>query len=453
MNEEKKYTLASNWVIRYEEKMEPHGLAYNIYSDTKVAISKPLYYILRLLKYSTLSISELHEAIHGQQSKEILTNVLFHNSALVDILVESNKTNTEDFIETTSCKFIDKFNIAIASYPFDAEIHFTEKCNLRCKHCGYDCSSESSLKEIEYFHWVNLFDQFEKNGLLKLAISGGEPFFYYDIVNVLKGLQNRKFRIEFLTNSILIKEQYLQYLTSPNMGFNISLDGADKESHEYLRGKNTFYSALKSIKLLNEIGAKINISATIHKQNLAQIEKLVCFVIQNKVSSINFILLDKIGRAKNNQDLHFSVEDRNLAINTITNMQQKYKNDIVIAYIDPINPQYNYLSKKVLNNNSKIYCSAATNRIAVSADGNVYPCVYGYDLKERKGGNITDKTISEIWQTEKWDIFRGKVTFKELNQCQSCLLANSCTLVICRLKAQVYSNDFYGIPYSCPKIL
>jgi radical SAM protein with 4Fe4S-binding SPASM domain len=453
MKENTKYTLALHWVIRYEENMNPQGLAYNIISDKKTAISKSLYYILYLFKYFALSIDELYEAINRQQTKETLIQTLFQNSALADILMESQTPNTENFTEPISDDFIKRFGIAMAAYPLEAEIHLTERCNLHCKHCCYNCSASSSLKEIESSYWINLFKQFEQNGIIKIAISGGEPFFYPHILNILKGLENRKFRIEFLTNGTLIKEQYLPYLSFPNMGFNISLDGSEKESHEYLRGKNTFEPTIRTIQMLSEIKARINISTTIHKQNISQIEKLICFAMQYNIYAINFILLDEIGRAKDNQDLHISLKDIEIAINTITHLQEKYKSEITITVLDPVNPQYKYLSKSLLSDNSKIYCSAATNRIAVAANGDVFPCVYGYDLQETIGGNITLQSINDIWRTEKWDIFRGKVFLKDLGQCKSCSLLNTCGLIVCRLKALIYSKDFYGMPYNCPKLL
>lgn len=444
------YTLSPRWVVRREEKVFPYYFAYDIFTDKQYELSEYLFVILLIFNNNTLSINELHEIVEKTFSIKELQSFLLNNEQLNDLLLESAFSSQNEF-EIENDEFVKKYDVAIAKFPFEAEIHLTEKCNLRCRHCCYSCGKESLYEEIKFEFWKKTFDEFEKKGLFRLSISGGELFLYPEILRILKDLSTRKFRVELLTNATLIKKEHMQFLNAPNIFLNISLDGAEKEFHEYLRGANTFKKTMDILYKLRDVKAKINISSTIYKGNISQIEGLIKEGIKIKANAINFILLDNIGRAKEYNELTLSVNDKKVVNNKVLEFTKRYSDLIKINYMDPINPQYNYSQSLNIDEKSKIYCSAATVRVAIAADGNVYPCVYGYGFDEMIGGNIKKETMKDIWETSNWDFLRGDIVLSQLDKCKQCSLVNLCALKVCRLRANIYSNDLYGVPHNCLK--
>lgn len=178
---------------------------------------------------------------------------------------------------------------------------------------------------------------------------------------------------------------------------SISLDSAIKSHHEYLRGPNTFDKTLLNIRNLSKGGVNFGISTTIYKQNMDDLEKLIILVKQYNASFVSFILLDKVGRAKINKDLYLNKEEALWVSSNIKKLKLKYAKEISINFLDPLKPNYKYHQQT--NQNSHVFCSAGTVRCAIASDGNVYPCVYGFDLEDTKAGSILEESLNSLWNT------------------------------------------------------
>lgn len=169
-----RYTLSPHWIIRYEPNLYPPYLAYNIFLDKRVILSRSLYHLLNIFKYNYLSLSELIEFIDEKYDFNTLSQILFNNVSLPQIL--DSKFNVPKSKYKGKAIF-NPYNISLANMPLEAEIHFTERCNLICRHCVYSCNNISERDEIDYKSWMKLFDQLEEADVLKVIISGDEPFF------------------------------------------------------------------------------------------------------------------------------------------------------------------------------------------------------------------------------------------------------------------------------------
>jgi len=176
---------------------------------------------------------------------------------------------------------------------------------------------------------------------------------------------------------------------------------------------------------------------------------MVKLALDYKAHSINFVLIDAIGRAMEAHDYLFSSTEKKLITSTIKGISYKYEKQINIAYLDPSIPNYSdlYLS----DSKDKIYCTAGTTRIYIRSDGCVFPCAYALGSNDFCGGNIRNENIEDIWLNNIWGTFRGLISLDDLPHCRLCKYSRVCTLKICRLRSYVINEDLYGVPPNCYK--
>ena len=77
---------------------------------------------------------------------------------------------------------------------------------------------------------------------------------------------------------------------------HVSLDGHDKETHEYVRGEDTFERTLRGIKYLTENNVYTRIGTVIYKKNEDKLKEIIELAIQLKANEIIFSFMEAVGR-------------------------------------------------------------------------------------------------------------------------------------------------------------
>ncbi|MDE5676249.1 radical SAM protein [Phocaeicola sp.] len=441
-----RHTLGNNWILR-EDPHHPNKRysIYNIHTQMNYIIKKPTYTLLNIFRLHALSVNEL-------MTHFVLKDINFdwegfwnvcNKIVPFDLLVESNEPfNTEDF-HYKKCD-MSGYDIPVASAPYGVELHFTHKCNLKCRHCFQNSSPYShKFKELEAEQWVSIIKQFVRNKVHDVTISGGEPLCYSQFSTLFNEIVNEKIHYTILTNATLVNDYNIDALSKNNVTLSISLDGHSEKLHDDLRGKGVYQQVIKSIKRLINHKARISLSYTINAHNYLYMKEFVNFADSMGVRSVAFGFIENNGRAKQNANLILSLSQRQLAKSYFEQIKDKYNGKVNLNLIEVASLNNNF------SNSNKVYCSAGTTRIGVSADGKLYPCVYGFGNEELIMGDLTKEYLEDIWENkEKWKMFRGSIQLEKINQCATCTLNNKCTLRNCRLRN--YANySLYNKPQEC----
>src|SRR5512143_1333173 len=133
-------------------------------------------------------------------------------------------------------------------FEFFIQWHLTEACNLRCRHCyqGERATGEMSLPEIKAVigevsdmidDWSGAYDlAFSRS----MNITGGEPFLWPDLFEVLGLVSGRGFDVYLLTNGTLVnRERALRLAELGVKGVQVSIEGPE-EVHDSIRGTGSF---------------------------------------------------------------------------------------------------------------------------------------------------------------------------------------------------------------------
>lgn len=169
----------------------------------------------------------------------------------------------------------------IFSFPNQLILKLTEACNLRCKHCFYaenpnyyNKKSEFSTSEIK-----KLIDFFvDEINVLFITLTGGEVFVRDDFLEILEYIKRKFLPVTIQTNGLLIDEKkafILSQLLNPKTDYvQISLDGADKNSHEAIRGTGTFEKTINTIRHLKKCNIRVQINTTLTSVNAPKMEHI-----------------------------------------------------------------------------------------------------------------------------------------------------------------------------------
>ena len=137
--------------------------------------------------------------------------------------------------------------------------YLTEGCNLACRHCWIAPKFQGGGKSypalsVELFE--SILQQAKLLGLTGVKLTGGEPLLHPHIRELLGIVRREDLGLTVETNGVLCTPELAQELKScKNTFVSVSIDGADVETHEWMRGVDgSFEAALQGIRNLVSVG-------------------------------------------------------------------------------------------------------------------------------------------------------------------------------------------------------
>lgn len=144
----------------------------------------------------------------------------------------------------------------------------TGKCNFHCRHCFMD-APDGALGELSTEEALELIDQMANCGVLRVDLTGGEPFVRKDIWQLIDRILSYKMVIgKVYTNGWLLNEKVLDEFAKRGIkpAFSISFDGIGW--HDWMRGiPGAEEAALRALKLCTERGFATDVEMCIHRGN------------------------------------------------------------------------------------------------------------------------------------------------------------------------------------------
>jgi len=110
---------------------------------------------------------------------------------------------------------------------------------------------------------------------VRLILTGGEPFLYSELTNLLEVLKTIPLQKVLLSNGTLIttKPEIISLLKDNYFEVFISVDGLEKV-HEDLRNAHCFQDTIEGIKLLIKNQIPVSINTMVHRGNINQFDQI-----------------------------------------------------------------------------------------------------------------------------------------------------------------------------------
>lgn len=306
----------------------------------------------------------------------------------------------------------------------ELSIEILRRCPNNCIYCSSDSSID--CKEIISFdRYMKVVDSAVKLGLKTICLSGGEPFLHPQIIDIVDYALEKNLFVNIYTSGIFMnKDQItsipydiLNSISTKNTKLIFNIEAADKKNYNYIMGTNGNFNFLKqSIIDSNSIMLKTEAHFVPMKLNIKQIDKMITLCKELGISKISFLRLVLQGRAlKNQSKILLTFDETKLLKEKLFMLKEDKSFDIRIGV-------------PLLENKSKLLCTAAREKINIKYDGSVYPCeVFKNSKIELLWGiypdNIFDKDLEEIYYNSLYlkSVREYINNFNSINTCENCI--------------------------------
>ncbi|MEM3536365.1 MAG: radical SAM protein [Candidatus Bathyarchaeia archaeon] len=333
-------------------------------------------------------------------------------------------------------KGVEKYGVRIPftpAGPFEVVWNFTYTCNLKCKHC-YENAGGEKRKELSTDEAKQVLDMLSKVagiGLPALSFSGGEPLARKDFFELAAYAKKRVGFVSIASNGTLITQDNAKRIKDVGVDYvEISIDGATPQVHDDFRGiPGAFERAMEGVKNCVEEGLDTCIATVLHRNNVAELDKLIGLAKQLDVRFMHFNYIPT-GRAKAYVELDLTPEERLHVLETIGKeiiglyLQAKEeelktgKSNVEVDKFFSTCPQYasvtkdisqkfgekfmveaHYAAKKGVESVANFLggCGAGRLYCCLEPNGDIKPCVFFPTGKDTVLGNILKDNFDEIW--------------------------------------------------------
>lgn len=272
-------------------------------------------------------------------------------------------------------------------------ISVTDLCNLRCKYCmpesGVKSLCHSDILSIEEI--VEIVKVASKNGIKKIRLTGGEPLVRRGFINLCKQISeiNEIEDIAITTNGVYLKEMADELFENKVRRINFSLDTLMKEKYNDITRRNDFDKTMESLFYAIKKGFKVKINVVlIGGFNDDEIHDFVNLANEYELE-VRFIELMQIGETANWS------KDKFVSNKIVLEKVPELEFDGVsgVAKIYKIKGQ-----KGRIGLISPISCSFCEdcNRIRLTSDGKLKPCLHSKDEINLKG--LSGEELEEVFK-------------------------------------------------------
>lgn len=173
----------------------------------------------------------------------------------------------------------------------------TKACNLQCKHCRAVPQKGLGPSDLSTSEAKAMMDAIAEIARPVFILSGGEPLYRPDIVELAAYGRSLGFRMALATNGTLVDEDIADRIKRTGISrVSISLDGAWPSTHDRFRGvAGAWWDAVRGIRLLRQRGISVQINSTVAKHNVTELDDMLALALDLGCDALHIFMLVPVG--------------------------------------------------------------------------------------------------------------------------------------------------------------
>jgi len=298
-------------------------------------------------------------------------------------------------------------------------VSVTQRCNFRCQYCMPEkpfswLPKENLLSYEDLFKFIKVsIDE----GIKKVRITGGEPLLREDLDKFIKMIFDYKNDIDLAltTNGFLLPKVAQKLKDAGLKRINISLDTLNKNRAKQIAQKDILDGVLKGIEEASKVGLKIKINCVPIKgvNDIDMIEVLE--FCKSKAYVVRFIEFM--------QNTYAKAQIEGLSSDNILKIISKKYSKLIQVPRDTSSPAQYYKLEDgyefgIIEPHKDDFC-ASCNRIRLTAEGYLIPCLYFEDamsIKDALKNNKIDEAVEILKKVLKNKPEKNKWSTKSQNE-------------------------------------
>lgn len=317
-------------------------------------------------------------------------------------------------------------------------------CNLQCGYCYADHGTFGRGKKLMDFKIAKesidkLLCKSSNNFIL---FFGGEPFLNFPLLKEVTeyGNQNNlNIKYTTITNGTIMNYTIKKFIYENFFGLQLSLDGPKEinDVQRYGKVESVHDSVLETLNQLKSETYPLSIKCIITKQSINKLNYIMNYISSLGVASIAFAEASMLP-----EDSKFLISDEEYDDYVIELSQILVRNLVQLALGNKtpvMDPVFDILRSLVTKRRKINYCSAGREYVAVTAEGDVYPCHGFVGIDEFKMGNVFDEDFPGESYSSIKNIFKN-INVYASKECSSCWARFLCG-GDCAAHSYIYEND------------
>ena len=422
----------------HQYKNNGYNIVLDVNSGSVHVVDDMVYDIIGLYENNTLE--QITDALKDRYSVQDI------NEAYEEIgeLKEAGQLFTEDIYEPYIDNFKDRPTVVKALC-----LHIAHDCNLRCKYCFASTGDFGTGRKLMPFSVGKqaidfLLEKSVGRENLELDFFGGEPLMNWDVVKQIveyarskEEEYGKKFRFTITTNGMLLDDEKIDYINKEMSNVVLSIDGR-KEVNDRMRvkvdGTGCYDRIVKNYKkLVEKRGDKeYYVRGTYTNYNLDFSEDVMHLYKQgfDQVSVEPVMEDESVEYAITEKDLDKIYEEYDKLVDKIANIK---KNGGFINFFHfMIDLDQGPCVIKRLRG-----CGSGNEYVAITPDGDIYPCHQFVGHEEYKMGNLEEGTFNTDIKKE----FAGCHVYSKPS-CRDCWAKFYCSGG-CNANNYIYNGDIH----------
>jgi radical SAM protein with 4Fe4S-binding SPASM domain len=303
------------------------------------------------------------------------------------------------------------------AHPVRLQVETTDICNLKCRMCAREALDGMDSTTMTLDAFTKLVD--EVNPFYVTMNGLGEPLIDKTIFDKLDVLHDRGIYSSMPTNSTFVDGPRLTKLLSsfPSV-LTLSIDGATKESFEYVRRLANFDKTIANArKLITRRAAgegrqgELRLLCALQKANLFDFKEMFALVRSLGAKHFNLApvfdyepegsLYSELIPSKDDVERLLPAIDGHLTTVSDpeeTSFMMKWREAATVWLKD----------HRIIPSENKHACTVPWFSTYVDAKGRVYPCCYLL-TSEHVMGNVTDAPFNQVWNGASYRKFRERL--------------------------------------------
>lgn len=288
--------------------------------------------------------------------------------------------------------------------------HITNRCNLRCAHCGVR-GGETAYNDLSLEDFASALPDLLKLGLQSITLTGGEPLVRKDLFDLIAVFKLCGLKVGMVSNGHHFERFESQFRAHLPDALAISIDGLE-QSHDQLRlFPGSYQQTLKALRLAREWQIPtLSVNTTVWPENLRELHELRQVIFEAGAAHWVLRPITRSGRAENTQTLdqqqmltllHFAAES----------LYQGY--DLSVAGVGYLGPLDSWL------NMSPFFAYSGWDSLYILPDGSIK----GFNEEHLPiEGHLLRDSLPEVW-------FRGFRSYRESSlpeMCTDCRFLGRC---------------------------
>lgn len=309
--------------------------------------------------------------------------------------------------------------------------YLTEGCNLRCRHCWIEPKyqiGKRSYSALDPDLARSIIEQAKPLGLSGVKLTGGEPLLHPQIEGILEIIRSEDLRLTVETNGLLCTPELARRIAACRDPFvSVSLDGAEAETHEWVRGvSGCFGRALEGVRNLVKAGCRPQVIMTLMRRNREQMESVVRLAESMGACSVKFNILqptargERMHRAKATLTIEELVDLGGWVENSLSS-----STPLRLYYSHPM--AFRPLGKMFGNDSGANSVCRILGILGVLSNGSYALCGIGETVPELVFGHASADRLVDIWNnTPVLEELREGIPHRFEGICGQCLMKCWC---------------------------